>query len=67
MNCSCCGKGEDETEFYKIATGYRKKCKRCTKEYQKQRYHSDEEYRQSKIEYARFMNPFRDRRMIGAV
>jgi len=63
MECSCCGKGEDETEFY---IG-RKKCKQCTRDQIKNRYHTDEEYRTSKIEYARFMNPFRDRSLKGAV
>ena len=63
MRCSCCGKSEGDTTFY---IG-RKKCAPCTKEQLRNRYHTDEEHRTNKIEYARFMNPFRDRSLKGAV
>jgi len=67
MECSCCGKDESETTFYKIKGGYRKKCMQCTKDVINARYKNDEEYRNKKQEYARFMNPFRDSRAKGSL
>jgi uncharacterized metal-binding protein len=61
MKCTCCGVDKELYSFYKTHNGYRKKCQQCTKEQINNRYHTDEEHRASKIEYARFMNPFRDR------
>ena len=62
--CSTCGEDKPVQDFYRISTGYRKKCMQCTKDTINARYRNNAEYREKKIAYARVKNPLRESRSL---
>ena len=52
--------------YHYTSTGkFGRKCKECTKRHLREKYKRNKEYRESKLEYARDMNPFRDRKKVN--